>query len=336
MTWGAIGAAAVSTIGGAVLGGKGQKQTSTSEPWSGQQPFLRHGFNQAQTSLDNSLAMGTYSGPRVAGLNPYQTQGYDGAATFAKNQGMGAAQGLYGVGMDTLGSGKQFAQNAGSLFHQVSQDPTQDILRGAGAYANNPYMDGMIDAASRDVVRNFREQQLPGIDHSAAATGNMNSSRTGVVEGIAYRGAQDRIGDISATLRGQAFSQGLGLAQTQHNSNVGHQFDANGQLLYAGNFGRLTTDAGLNAGYSSMDALTRAGAGYQSYDQQVLNGQMADFHDRQNNGLDLVGKYMQTIGGSYGGTQTTTTPGNTLQGALTGFLGGAGLYGKMSGGFTPY
>jgi hypothetical protein len=74
-------------------------------------------------------------------------------------------------------------------------------------------MSGMIDAASRDVTRNLYENQIPGLNQAATDSGNMNSSRAGVAQGIMSRGAADQIGDIASNMRGQAYSQGLGLAE---------------------------------------------------------------------------------------------------------------------------
>src|SRR3546814_8743851 len=79
----------------------------------------------------------------------------------------------------------------------------------------------MIDANSRDVVRNLNEETLPGIDRQATATGGINSSRAGVAAGIAQRGAEDRIADISSTIRGDAYNRGPSLAQGDRGAQLG-------------------------------------------------------------------------------------------------------------------
>lgn len=331
MPWMGAAIGAGSSLLGGLFGSKGASKTATNAPWSAQQPYLQHGFAAGQTALDSATGMGSYQGPRTAGLNQYQTQGYDGTASFASNQGMGAASGLMQAGQGTLGSGQQFADNAAGLYGHFGQDPTQQITQNAGQYANNPYLDGQIQAAQRDTMRNFSEQQMPGLDNSASASGNMNSSRTGVAQGIMQRGTQDRLGDISSQMRGNAYQNGLGMAQSQYNQNGSQQLNANGQLLSAGNFGRIATDAGLNAGYSANDALTRAGMGYQTQDQNTINGNITGFKDKQNTGLDLVNKYMQGVNGSFGSqtqSQSGGGLGGALQGAMTGLSGGLGLYGQ--------
>lgn len=335
MTWGAIGAATVGVVGGALVGGQPSQSVASSDPWVPQQQYLTHGFGQAQDALTKGQNAGDYyTGQRVADLNPWQTQGYSTVGSFAQNQGMGAADSLMKAGQGTINYGAQFGDNAASLYRKLNgADPTQQIIGNAGLYADNPYLDSQIDAASRDVVRNLTEQQLPGLDLAAAGSGNMNSSRTGVAEGIMARGAQDRIGDIAAQMRGNAYLNGLGMSQNQYNTGISQQMLANGQLLSAGDFGRIATDAGLNAGYGAGDAMARAGAGFQTQQQNVLNAQQQAFKDQQTAPLDLVGKYMSIINGNYGGTNTSSSGGGTagaVQGALTGGMGGLGLYGKFS------
>jgi hypothetical protein len=101
-----------------------------------------------------------------------------------------------GSGPNLLGAGQQGLDAYGQLYGMAGQDPTKANIAAAGQYADNPYLDGQIDAASRDVTRNLYENQLPGLNEAATDSGNMNSSRAGVAEGIMKRGAADQIGDI--------------------------------------------------------------------------------------------------------------------------------------------
>src|SRR3546814_4839567 len=82
----------------------------------------------------------------------------------------------------------------------------------------NPSTQGIVEANSRDVVHNLNEETLPGIDRQATATGGITSSRAGVAAGIARRGAEDRVADISASIRGDAYNRGLSLAQGDRKS----------------------------------------------------------------------------------------------------------------------
>ena len=83
--------------------------------------------------------------------------------------------------------------------------------------ADNPYMTGMIDASLRDSTRQLTENTLPGIAAYSAGGGNLGSSRRGAAEAIATRGYEDRAADVGASMRGQAYSQGLGISERMGN-----------------------------------------------------------------------------------------------------------------------
>jgi hypothetical protein len=308
---------------------------SIKPPWEKQQPYVLDGYGKAQDAMNNAWGMGTYQGPYTAGLNPLQTQGWNTVGQFAQNQGLQGANSLFGAGMSNVGAVNTFGNNANSLYAQAGQNPTQQIIGNAGQYASNPYLDGQIDAASRDVMRNLTENGLTQLDSHATNTGNMNSSRTGVMQSIMERGAADRIGDISSQMRGTAYQNGLGMAQNQYNNGLNQQLNANGQLLQAGNFGADAIANGLNLGYGAGNAMAGAGTSFQTQDQNVINGQRQQFSDQQNSMLDLVGKYLSSINGNFSGGGVQIQPNNSFGNIMSGALGGMGLYNKMQGGSTP-
>jgi hypothetical protein len=108
--------------------------------------------------------------------------------------------------------------------------------------------------------------------------------------------------------------------------------NANGQLLQAGTFGANTLGSGLTAGYAGANAMTTAGTGFQTQAQTEINNNLKANNYQQNNGMDLVAKYLSSINGNFsgGGAQYTPT-GSPLQGALAGAMTGAGLYDKLGG-----
>lgn len=335
MPWGAAigaGVGLVSSYFGNKSAANSAKEVAeiNKAPWSGQQPYIKAGYTQAQDALNSALGKGTYQGQYTADLNPFQTSGFNQLGQFAQNQGANAANTVLGAGQANIGAASTFGNNAQAMFNQAGQDPTQQIMGNAGQYANSPYLDGQIDAASRDVTRNLNENQLTGLDLAAAGSGNMNSSRTGVAQGIMQRGAGDRIADISAQMRGNAYQNGLGMAQAQYNTGVNQMAGANGQLLQAGQFGADQMNNGVQLGYGSGLAQAQAGQGFQTQQQNVLNGQKQQFSDQQNNSLDLVNKYMSTIGSPVGAGGGAGSPQmqNPVNSMLSGALGGASLYGQ--------
>jgi hypothetical protein len=96
-----------------------------------------------------------------------------------------------------------------------------------GNYINNDVLQGQIDAASRDITRNLQQNTLPSIQSQAAGAGSSGSSRIGNLMGTAMGMANESIGDISASMRGNAFNQGLGIEANRAGQNAGFQQGAN-------------------------------------------------------------------------------------------------------------
>jgi hypothetical protein len=336
MPWGVVAGAVVGAVASnqaAKSNAKAQKQAAEigKAPWAEQQPYVLNGYAGAEAALNKANAMGEYKGDYAAQVNPFQTQGYNLAGDFAGNQGIQGANTVFGAGNANIGAATAFGGNAQAMFSKAGQDPTKQIMANAGQYAQSPYLDGQIDAASRDINRNLRENQLTGLDLAATGGGNMNSSRTGVAQGIMERGAADRVGDISAQMRGEAYNHGLSMSQSQYNQGMQQMSGANGQLLQAGQFGADQIGNGINLGYGAGDAMSRAGAGMQGLQQNQIDAARQQWMDRQNSALDLQGKYMGIINGNFsssGGAQIA--PVNRTQDIMSGAMGGMALYGKWN------
>lgn len=322
-------------VGGAILGGiagskgKGGGTTttsSTSAPWEPQQKYLTSGFEDARTALDNALANPVYQGQRVANLNPFQTGAANTLANFSQNN-FGLANSATTAANSMLTPGSQYGANAADIFARYNGlDPTQSILNTASQYANNPYVDGMIDASGRDIARALNEQTLPTLNRQFSGTGNTNSTRAGVESAIAQRGAADRYADMSNAIRGNLFDTGLRQGQNQFNQNLQNSLAANNQLYNAYNVGQsgLGNAADLASKYFTQG--NTAGGLFQNQEQKELDAAMAAFNEANVNPLNFINSYMNAVRGNYGGTQTgtTTTPktGGGFMGALTGALGG--------------
>lgn len=336
-----IGLAAGGALLGGISGSKpkgGGTTTQTSTPWEPAQPFITNGLGAAGVALQNALANPVYQGNRVASLTPAQTQAM-GYANDYVNTGFSNAYNAQRVGSELMGTGAQFGNNAANLFNQYSVDPTQTIIGNAGQYANNPYIDGMIDASARDVTRNLYENQLPTLAKAAAGSGNTNSTRAGVENAIAMRGAGDRLADMSNTIRGQFFGKGLDMSQNQYNQNLTNSLNVNNQLSNAYTQGLGGMNTGMNLATNAFGLGMNAGNVEQRQNQREIDSEMAKFAEERGVPLDILKQYMSIVGQNFGGTQTSTTPssGGGLMGGIQGALGGAlGGYGLAGGSFSNF
>lgn len=259
-------------------------------PWAGQESYIRQALAEAQRGLDTARgqrgADGYTNAERdylgTANHTAYRAQGMADTATNAATVGLNAAQG--------------YVNNANGIMSRALADPTQATIASAGQYSNNPYLDEVISAASRDIARNLNENELTGINMAAVSSGNVNSSRAGIADAVARRDAADRIGDISAQVRGDAYQQGLALSEQQRQAGLNTAINANNQLgsAYQTGFGGLTTADNLNT------SATNAHAG------RVQLTQQAPWSDATN--------YMNLVGGtSFGQTGITSSTGAMSQ-----------------------
>lgn len=283
-----------------------KKTTTDSKPWEPQGKALQDIFSKAGSIYNSQAGTPWYTGDLYAGMDPETVSAINNLVSYAANKGQQNADKTTAAG-DALADPNKLQVSLDSFRSAAMADPTQANINAATAYANNPAIDGMIDAASRDVTRNLYENTVPGIDRAASAGGNINSSRAGVAQGIAMRGAQDQIGDISAGIRGDAYNRGLALAEGARGTNL----SALGQS--AGLYGDAMNTS-LNAlGMGNSMALGNYGAAIDASKmfQQDRQGQLdADFMRWNGNDTrqsDLLNRYYGIIGANnWGGTQTTT------------------------------
>ena len=353
-------------------------------------------FNNSVGGLQSKLLGMTANGPHSV-ANPALSNLTNAAAAMTNGN---AGQGVYKQAM-TGGQGgalasanyKDFAagpdySKAGSVFGDVSQDQTGRLVSNAGQYVNNDILNAQIDAAGNDVSKGLRTT-LGGISAGAAGSGNSNSSRTGTREAYAMRDAGDRMADISATMRGDAYKTGINAALGAEQLRQGSTLDANSQLqqddAYRQNGMLSATDQvignqnqrlglaldaqglGLQGKQIGMGALSDAAA----LKENAANGAQGRFNDNLanladtygmgsqglidalNSGnalqddqkaaitdqltragmpLDMVQKYMATVGGNFGqsGYQTQVTeqasPFQQLLGGATSALGAWGSF----------
>lgn len=245
-----------------------------------------------------------YSGQRVADLNPYQTQSATSLGSFAGNTS-GLAQNFMTAGLGNLGASAGVGTNYQDIYGRASMDPTQMILSQAGQYADNPYLNGVIDAANRDTVRGLTEQQLPSLMRGMTGTGNTNST-SGMKEGqILTRGAQDRMADTANSIRSQFFGQGLNMAQNQYNQNLQNMMAANSGLMSAGQFGGQALTSGQGYAQNAFNLGQAAGGVYQGQDQAQLDAAKSYFDESIANPLSVY----QTLVGSAAQTKTQGSAG---------------------------
>lgn len=333
-----------------------ENKTETRDPWSGQQPYLTDAFQKAYNV--NKAQMGTqgYTGDFVAAptqdmLNAFQTalgsSANTGISDTAAGQSLNWGNQLLSQGSAFINDGKQFADRGINGLWDLSQsDLTGKNIENAGRYANNSYMDGMIQGALRDGQRAVTEQMLPEINRNAGGTGNYNSSRAGIAEGMVARGWSDQAADVSSTMRGNAYQAGIGASQNDTNAMI-QAMSNSGQMglsmAQTGNSISQTGMAGLgqaaqiNAASQALksqnfaDQVTAATA-LNGFDQGVLNNAQMKQQYGDDRDWNTLGKYYSMIGDkSWGGTtnSTGTTTKQESPSLMSSLGSGLGILGSL-------
>ncbi len=316
--WGAI-IPAVASIAGSLLskGGKSSSQT-TNEPWAAQIPYLTGGFANAQNLLNSRQNTPWYQGKLTAEFNPLERESVDLTGSFVRGTAMPAATAMVNAGVTGLGAAGNFVKNANTTFARAAADKTQSLIDTAARYADNPHLQAAIDAAAGDVTRNLKENILTGIDRDASSGGNLNSSRAGVAEGIAARGATDKIADISAQARLDAWNDGLARAQNQYNTDTTAMLSANGQLGQAWELGNSSTAQGIQAGNAAAGAVIAAGRQVRDWEQKGLDNELLRWERNDQRPWDELKNYWSIVGSrDWGGSsqKSETASGDGSSGA---------------------
>jgi hypothetical protein len=291
------------------MGGGAQKAQTTYEvkdPWSGQQPYLKDAMSQAQALYNQTKATNSpgYQGDFKAQATPQQISTFQNALGWNNTTGQGAVNNTIGAGNQQLQQGQAgLGEAQQGLTNFNNKDWTQQHIQDAGQYANNPFMQSMIDAASSDAKRTFSEQTMRGIDQNAAATGNMNSTRAGVSAGIAQRGLADEVGNLSANMRGNAWNTGLQMSQADQGSLLqgllGKANVSQGQVSTG--LGALSQGTDMQKGLLDQDTL--ATSMLQGFDQSKIDNNMEKYDYANNKAWNNLGNYWSIVGDkSWGGT----------------------------------
>lgn len=346
-------------------GGGNSTTTQKADPWSGVQPYLRDAYAQLSDLYNGGQDPRYYPGSTVAQPSQLESEGMyrqlgansaaqslaDRASWVSQRQAETSLQGTEqgqrlstsgGQGLQGLAS--QLGGGAGGVQSAMQQ------LNRAGDFQNNPAYQAALQSAIRPVTQNFQEQVMPAIQQGAQAAGQMGGSRQGIAEGIAARGYQDTIGDISANMGNAAYAQGLqalqasgqlgqGMAglQGQAYSNLGGL----GASLYGtglqGQGQNLAlTPATMGAQYLPGQNISALGQQQTADAQAQLDDQVQRWNYEQNLPYTMLQDYLATLNGgaALGGTQASQQSGGKPN-RTTGALGGAATGAAVGSMFGP-
>lgn len=263
-------------------GGSQTTRTETKQVLSPEQQYL------LQLAMPNIREFAAtvpqrYQGTQVAPFDPAQVRGQEMALRAGATQ-------------DDIARN---AANASSFYTSGSiWDPT-----------TNPNLKGAIDAAVRPIRETLTETALPAIRSEFATGGNnFGSSRRGIAEGLAIRGAETAAADAAAKI-----------ANNQYETNVNAQLKALAMTPQV-------------QGMQTTGALTTSGVGdvRQGYERELIDAAMGNFNYDQYAPFLQSRDILSVLGAIPGGSNVSTATGpapkaNPVTSAAGGALAGASL-----------
>jgi hypothetical protein len=286
-------------------------QSSTQPGFAPQVAGLTTAFNDARK------AYGTASGAAAptdftAGLTPdqlatfHQMVGFGGNLASA-NAETGAGSNLLGAGADAAGG----ALDRLGAFNPSSTNNMDAITSGANKFVQGVDIPGQVKQAMQGAVETARDVTNPQIDNNAASTGNTNSSRTGLAQGLVDRALAEQGGNLGATLTNEAYNTGAGLAANQSSQNTSENLNAIEAALTGGtslaSTGGALASSGIDNAGKLFDIAGAGGAGEQSGNQDALTNELQQYESKVSSPYDALQGLMSIIGTNNWGTSSTGT-----------------------------
>lgn len=316
--------------------------TSSSAPWSGQQPYLSSLFGQAQNLATNYQPQ-YYSGGTYAPLNNQQNY----LANIAEGRGAAGGGGALQAANNTAFNTQQAPYTADTQSTFRAANPTiANIAQGAplqstqGAFGQGQdYLSKMLSGATLDpgsapgfqsLVNRTMASVLPATDAAFIKSGRSDS---GLASAARASALSDSVGNLGLNYYlGQQQLQDSAAKQAAANQSTGLNATLAGGSLASSNLlgqqGNQIKAAGLapiidQAQQQNLTTgLSAAGLGQQD-SQNLINADIQRFNFNQMQPWNTAGMYQGLVNGNYGSQGTSTTPyyQNTTANVLSGLTG---------------
>ena len=356
MGWETIIPAAVGLYG-ATQGGGDTTVTNTDPATQARYDDL---YNRAKGVANQPFV--PYTGPRVAGFNPDQLQGFDATRNmFGQSMSFDPRQKLNTLANQSTPTVTPFTGSATDINRDDIRDirPQSLLDTNLSAY-QNPFQSQVIDNTIGDLNR-ARQIQLQSDQDAAIGRGAFGGSRSALLESETNRNFADAVAKASGNLRSQGFDRATSLA----GQDIGRQFDADRYMSdvdrqvsmanagYGNQFGMANMDAqnrarfmqpqlemqnrGFQSGllgnqlsdqYKNLGLLSGIGSQQQGLQQRGMDAGYNEFMRALNYGPQQLGLLSSSVFGMDPGRTTTTEQGTLgqLGDALDIYQGVQGLF----------
>ncbi|KQT82422.1 hypothetical protein ASG59_18695 [Methylobacterium sp. Leaf466] len=294
---------------------------------------LNKAWSEASNAYDKSQA-NPYLGNFVAAPNANQFAGFQNAIDWSTGAARNTANTMGGAGAGQLAAGTAGQTAAlNGLQTAAGTDYTQSNIDRANQYASGQNVSAIVDAGMYDARRQASESTLPSLYRNAAGSGNLNSDRTALAEGVVNRGLAEQAQNLSATTRANLFTQGLTMAQAQNSQQLGALAAAGSLGSTVAGQGYTGTQAGFDNTGKALTAQQAAGMGLQGLDQSVLDNDLKRWYAQYQQPWNNLQEYYKITGDLKGGTTHTVGTGTSETTSTPSMLStigqGIGMFGSL-------
>ena len=217
------------------MSGGTKVQTTRTEPWEQQKPFLERGFEYTKDLYGSgALNPAYYGGETVAGFTPAQqaaqqaTLDYAGSREtdeFMKDAQRGMGD-IYLAGQRAMTHGATAAQpltqSQYSTLTPFGDQQYQDLLAGRVDTDTGPFKD-IADVYGRQAMGQLTGEVLPGIRQQMVQSQAGGGTRGDIVQANAIAAAQQQVSDKIAEAQFGAYNQAQGMRMPAAQMGLGAQ-----------------------------------------------------------------------------------------------------------------
>lgn len=315
----------------------------TQDPWAPQAAALTTAFNGANGALTQAQGA-TAPTDFTAQMDPAAIAAFNQMVQQGSNLGVSNQQAATGATLQNAGTaGVTGALSGLGNYNAATATAPGTISDAATQYMQGQNIPAQVKAAMQGATEQARDVTMPGIEMNAANTGNTNSSRTGIADGLVQRGLAEQSANLNSSLSGTAYAHGLDLASA--NANAANTANL-GALTSAGSIGNTAANTGVNAGSASVanqGALTgeaaAGGAGLTQNAQNTLTNQLQQYQSQTSAPFDALKQYMGIVGNQSWGNSTTgnstTTSTPSAWDTISGLMSSGGKLAQGVGALAP-
>jgi hypothetical protein len=293
---------------------------STTSPWQLQSPYLAQAFSGASGALPVAqqytpeqlaafMQMQTY-GTNVSGPNAVPVSSANAGSALSTTGATGAATGVNNL----------------TNFNPALTNNTANNIANANQYVAGQNIPAQVAADMQSANQEANYVTNPGIDASAAATGNINSSRDAIEHGLVATNLAQTAANTGAQLQANDYNTGLSLSEQQDEAN-------NSAALNAA-LG-LTTGSGYvaNAGTAANTGSVGQAGGLYGIANTGITGENTDPFSALQNFYNIIGanNWGNTTSGSTTGTSQSTGSGSSTSTATPSQLSQIGGWVNLAG-----